>query len=180
VESHAPHSTSPARAEPASTEPGEFPPACAACGYLLHGLRAGPCPECGQFFDPAESLTHTYAGWFNPWLYWLPPVIACIPLVAAITLTTILTTGIPLLIPIFAAPAAIGLFSHYGHAEIGARGIVSSMFIGSTAAMLLYGPCVGHAGVFLALPSLLIGCLLGDCLRNAMKSMGYRQALWLP
>jgi len=101
-------------------------------------------------------------------------------LLGAITLATLLATNTPLLIPILAAPAAIGLLSHYGHAEIGARGIFSSMLIGSTAAMLLYGPCVGHAGAFLALPPLLVGCLLGDGLRRSMKAMGYRQACWLP
>jgi hypothetical protein len=180
VESHAPHSASPAPPAPASTDAGEFPAACASCGYLLHGLRAGPCPECGRPFDPTESLTHTYAGWFNPWLYWLPAVIACVPLVGAITVATVLAADTPLLIPILAAPAAIGLLGHYGYAEVGARGIFSSMLIGSTAAMLIYGPCVGHAGAFLALPPLLIGCLLGDWLRHSMKTMGYRQSRWLP
>jgi hypothetical protein len=30
---------------------------CKACEYDLAGLGAGPCPECGRVFDPAEART---------------------------------------------------------------------------------------------------------------------------
>jgi len=93
----------------------------------------------------------------------------------------LLLTDTPLtFLPIVAAPAAIGLLCHYGHADIGRGAILTSMFIGSTTAMILYGPCVGHVGAFFALPPLLIGCLLGDLFRHTMKSVGYPQSRWLP
>ncbi len=28
---------------------------CRRCQYTLIGLAAGPCPECGRSFDPADS-----------------------------------------------------------------------------------------------------------------------------
>jgi hypothetical protein len=180
VETPAPQDATPAPPPSTPTDPGEFPPACGACGYLLHGLPAGNCPECGQSFDPADSTTHTYADWFNPWLFWLPAIFACVPVTALIALILVLTDTSLLLLPIFAAPAAIGILCHYGHAEIGGRAMLTSMFIGSTAAMILYGPCVGHIGAFFALPPLLIGCVLGDLLRYTMKSVRYRQSRWLP
>src|SRR5688500_17677600 len=34
-------------------------PRCITCGYVLTGLDAGQCPECGRSFDPndAESMS---------------------------------------------------------------------------------------------------------------------------
>ncbi len=30
---------------------------CKRCGYLLDGLGAGACPECGRVFDPSDPCT---------------------------------------------------------------------------------------------------------------------------
>lgn len=35
-------------------EPSLGTPRCIGCGYVLEGLAAGPCPECGRLFDPAD------------------------------------------------------------------------------------------------------------------------------
>jgi hypothetical protein len=32
---------------------------CRSCRYDLAGLAAGPCPECGALFDPADPETFT-------------------------------------------------------------------------------------------------------------------------
>jgi hypothetical protein len=123
VETSTPSSTPPPLA---STDPGQFPAACASCGYLLHGLPAGPCPEWGQPFDTAESATHTYAGWFNPWLYWLPAVLAS-ALVVAILTPLLVVVELPLLIPIIAGPAVVGLLCHYGHGDLSPRALMLAL-----------------------------------------------------
>lgn len=33
-------------------------PTCPACNYSLESLPAGPCPECGRLFDPADPSTY--------------------------------------------------------------------------------------------------------------------------
>jgi hypothetical protein len=30
---------------------------CTGCGYLLNGLRAASCPECGRTFNPLDATT---------------------------------------------------------------------------------------------------------------------------
>lgn len=39
---------------------------CLGCGYELEGLPAGPCPECGRAFDPADERTYTLPRWEAP------------------------------------------------------------------------------------------------------------------
>ena len=37
-------------------------PTCPACNYSLQSLPAGPCPECGRLFDPADPSTYQRRG----------------------------------------------------------------------------------------------------------------------
>jgi hypothetical protein len=56
---------------------------CLTCRYDLSGVPAGPCPECGQKFDPRDRAT------YGPilsrrlprrWLFWVCPIAAAAPL----------------------------------------------------------------------------------------------------
>src|SRR6185295_1783887 len=35
-------------------------PRCIGCSYVLDGLEAGPCPECGRAFDPKDPSSISY------------------------------------------------------------------------------------------------------------------------
>src|SRR5947209_768581 len=49
-----------------------YPARCIDCGYVLIGLPAGKCPECGREFDPDRPVTFTTKPPFVWWNYWLP------------------------------------------------------------------------------------------------------------
>ncbi len=41
---------------------------CLKCGYLLRGLSAPRCPECGREFDPADRSTYgPFVSWVRRW-----------------------------------------------------------------------------------------------------------------
>src|SRR5437870_4326577 len=58
LERYAMHMTEPAR--------------CLHCGYVLWGLPAGRCPECGADFDPDDPATYSSKPLFVRWKFWLP------------------------------------------------------------------------------------------------------------
>src|SRR5580700_4142743 len=47
-------------------------PRCIGCGYILTGLDAARCPECGRAFDLRIPSTFTTKPLFNRWRFWLP------------------------------------------------------------------------------------------------------------
>lgn len=55
---------------------------CAQCRYDLQGLPAGPCPECGQRFDPADDATfYIRTNWYErPWFTGLCVATVLLPL----------------------------------------------------------------------------------------------------
>ncbi len=48
---------------------------CRGCFYILENLPAGPCPECGRRFDPADPGSVTRKPPFVWWTYWTPPLL---------------------------------------------------------------------------------------------------------
>lgn len=69
---------------------------CRSCGYVVDGLPAGPCPECGVAFDPADPETvcdqwPVRRWWERHWaLRWGP---AAWPMVCAAWLNLALGVG---------------------------------------------------------------------------------------
>ncbi len=49
------------RVDPADFPEDEYPVRCLKCGYDLHGLADGRCPECGEAFERGMLLVETYA-----------------------------------------------------------------------------------------------------------------------
>ncbi|HZS10930.1 MAG TPA: hypothetical protein VFA38_01690, partial [Nitrospirales bacterium] len=47
-------------------------PRCLDCGYILAGLEAARCPECGRPFDLALPATYTTKPLLQRWRFWLP------------------------------------------------------------------------------------------------------------
>lgn len=63
---------------------------CLGCGYLLHGLTADACPECGRTFDPNDPETYLNTTRQTP--LWLGVVIG---LVSGVGCTALLwVTGV--------------------------------------------------------------------------------------
>jgi hypothetical protein len=56
---------------------------CLGCGYDHRGSPAGPCPECGRAFDPADPKTYGPRGlnWFDRHLLHLSLIASAMPLV---------------------------------------------------------------------------------------------------
>lgn len=49
-----------ARVDPAEFPDSDYPVRCGHCGYLLRGLSADTCPECGTSFDRGRLLVEQY------------------------------------------------------------------------------------------------------------------------
>ncbi|MGE0479990.1 MAG: hypothetical protein AB7Q17_05905 [Phycisphaerae bacterium] len=47
--------------DPAAFPETEFPVACLECGYMLHSIAQGRCPECGTAFSRGNLLVRIYA-----------------------------------------------------------------------------------------------------------------------
>lgn len=58
---------------------------CKRCGYCLRGLVRGPCPECGQPFDPQDPSTFDRYPWRFPW----DAVTAAVLSVATVVMTEV-------------------------------------------------------------------------------------------
>jgi len=50
-----------ARVDPAAFPEETYPVYCLQCGYVLHGLAVGCCPECGAAFERGHLLVELYA-----------------------------------------------------------------------------------------------------------------------
>jgi len=59
-----------ARVDPDRFSEDEFPVRCLTCGYLLRGLLAGRCPECGEEFERGHLLVEQYVRGRQPKSDW--------------------------------------------------------------------------------------------------------------
>jgi hypothetical protein len=61
---------------------------CIRCRYDLRDLPAGPCPECGQRFDPADARTYLTSSEASAsrWLFGLSLAAALLPLLCWLSL----------------------------------------------------------------------------------------------
>lgn len=77
-----------ARVDPSQFSEDEFPVYCPKCDYLLRGLPAARCPECGADFDRGKLLVEQYVtvdglprlrrGRLNRLAYWVAMAGLCL------------------------------------------------------------------------------------------------------
>jgi len=157
---------------------------CLDCGYVLFGLPAGRCPECGRGFDP--DLPHTYSTKppFVRWRFWLPGFLLAAGGGAILYIALILLSGWGAAVTV-AAPFAIG-------AAIGYRCRVRTfvlvlLSIAATCIVILTLFTLSFVGIFcglvlmgVALGPVLIGAAIGAFLRMGLKRSQFDQRWYLP
>lgn len=157
---------------------------CITCGYVLWGLTAGKCPECGRYFDPAIPATVTTNTPFVLWRYWLPGFLLALGggIVLYIAILTIAGFGWAVTL---VAPIALGAAIGYGcpvrtrlHILLGLCAII-------TIVLTLYSASL--VGIFCGL---VLGCVMliptgvgiaaGVILRQRLKKSNFSQRYYLP
>jgi hypothetical protein len=111
------------------------PKRCLNCFYVLDGLPAQRCPECGRAFDPGDLSTFTYKLPFVRWRFWMPAVL--------------LTGGCGLVLYVL-----LGAWVGYGWATT----LVLPFCLGATLGYLAkFGPAVGIGAAILFVVAMMIG-----------------------
>ena len=128
------------------------PARCLHCGYVLWGLPAGICPECGFSFDPDNPSTYSTKPLFDRWKYWLPGFLLASIGGGFLCIVLILLGGWGMAVSI-AAPFAIGATVGYGcRVRIFLRVLLSLAALAAVVCMLFSMSLVGlFCGAVLAI-----------------------------
>ncbi|HZL36019.1 MAG TPA: SRPBCC family protein [Tepidisphaeraceae bacterium] len=171
------------------TDPVNFPesgqpPRCLDCGYILLGLSAGNCPECGKFFDPAHPATWTTKPLFVRWKFWLPGFLLACGGGTLLYVFLIWVAGWGLAVTLV-APFAIGTVVGYGTTV--RPFVLVLLAIGATIIIIFTLVGMGLAGTFcglvlasITLGPMLVGAASGALLRVALKQTRFQQRGYLP
>ena len=161
-----------------------MPPRCRRCAYVLTGLPAGRCPECGAQVDPNNAWTYTIIPPMLKWKFWLPGLALAIGggILGSLALVGMGNWGVALwfVVP-FAAGALLGYrvrtrnFSLVLLALLLIPALVMGMASLSIAGVLCG---LALAGIFIG--PILVGTLLGSLLRIILKSTRFSQRWHLP
>lgn len=157
---------------------------CNGCGYVLIGLPAGRCPECGRDFDPDNAATFTTRPPFIRWKYWLPGFLLATISGTLLWAVLILYAGWSWSIT-FIAPFCLGAVIGYGCRTrpfvlvllaLGAAGVV----ICGLFTLNIVGIFCGLMLAAVALGPVLAGTFAGFMLRLAIKASSFDQRWHLP
>ncbi len=164
--------------------PEGLPPRCIRCAYVLTGLHAGRCPECGLPFNLAIAGTFTIKPPLIGWKFWLPGMLLSVGGGLAVMALLIvggnwgwaLWLGLP-----FSAGSLLGYRVRSGVFMLVLLGImlVVSLFMG-LAFVNLAGVFCGFALAAIFVGPVLIGTLFGTLLRMVLKATDFSQRWHLP
>jgi hypothetical protein len=161
-----------------------MPARCLNCFYILDGLPAARCPECGQVFDPNDPRTYTTKPPFIWWRYWLPAfLLAAIPgLIAYMVLLPMVGYGWAAW---FVVPFCLGAVIGYATRVRTISTILLVLLamgtvVGGLMTVHLAGLLCGLVLGGVALGPALIGMLCGKVLRSRLKVGRFSQRQWLP
>jgi rRNA maturation protein Nop10 len=158
---------------------------CLDCGYVLWGLPAGRCPECGRDFDPENPNTYSTHPPFVRWRYWLPGFLLAVGGGALFYILLILLAGWGWAVTL-AAPFALGAAIGYGCRTKAAWGLVllclaAVIIIVTTLFTLSFvGIFCGTVLAAVAMVPALIGVGIGVALRRMLKASKWEQRWYLP
>ena len=175
------------------------PRRCRRCYYILEGLDADRCPECGTAFDLGDPATYVTRPPFVWWRYWLPGTALTVgigtTLYAGLAWAYGYGTGVTLLLPL-----CLGIMLGYGTSvRFWIKAILALPTLGFTILFLFafgaavqnsnLGDAVGILGVgtfcglilfAIALVPILIGVAVGHLLRRQLKKSAWDQRHYLP
>lgn len=160
------------------------PPRCRRCYYILEGLPESRCPECGQTFDPADSITWTTKTPFIWWDFWLPGILLAI---------VVGIISVVILLPLYGygwaaavvTPLCIGAIVGYS-CRVRTFFIVLLSMVGVFAVLLglssanVLGVLCGLVYGGIAVGPAIIGGIIGAILRMQLKRRSFSQKDWLP
>ena len=157
---------------------------CLNCGYVLWGLPAGACPECGRTFDPENPETYSTHPPFVRWRYWLPGFLLAVGGGTVLYIFLMLLAGWGLAVTV-AAPFALGAAIGYG-CRAKAWGLI---LLGFAAVIIIVTTLftLSFVGVFcgtvlaaVAMVPTLTGVAIGVSLRRMLKNSKFEQRWYLP
>jgi hypothetical protein len=164
--------------------PDPQPMRCLDCGYVLWGLPAGACPECGRQFNPDVPETFTTKPPFVFWRYWLPGFLLSVGGGIVLFLYLLVITGWGWAVTI-AAPVALGTAIGYGcRAKVRYRillGFAAIIIIVTTLFELNFvGIFCGAVFALIAMIPTFVGIGIGFALREKLKDSKFEQRSHLP
>ncbi len=160
------------------------PARCLTCWYIVEGLSASACPECGRAFSLSDPTSFTRNPPFVLWRFWLPGLLLAI--VCGTVVSLLLLMYAPIAVGLtFATPTMIGVLAGYG------RGISFSLkiLVGIAAgtgvlACLLWLNVMGLLCALMAFVvgfvPIIAGAVFGLLLRKGLKDTHFSQRAWLP
>jgi hypothetical protein len=160
------------------------PPRCLICGYVLIGLPAGRCPECGTWFNPDNPATYSTKPLFDWWKFWLPGFVMAAGGGTLLYVLLILLTGWGWAVTL-AAPFALGTAIGYG-CRVRTLGNILLAIAGicvvvcTLYSLSLVGIFCGLVLAAVALVPVLVGASMGVLLRRRLKQSKFTQRWYLP
>lgn len=159
-------------------------PRCLSCDYLLIGLSASRCPECGRQFDRTDPTTYTTIPAFTRWKFWTPGFLLVLfggggmyllsrPIADLNAATTV---AIP-----FCVGALVGYACRVGKfmLVVGAIALLSGFWL-AVLNLDVTGLFCGTMMVAIASGPLLLGAACGWALRSLLKESNFDQRWHLP
>src|SRR5690348_10536826 len=149
------------------------PARCLDCGYVLLGLPAGRCPECGRPFDPDNPATYSTKPLFVRWKFWLPGFALAAIGGAVLYVVLVMFAGWGAAASI-GAPFAIGVVVGYGcrtrlFVQILLALAALSVIVCMLYSLSLVGIFCGTVLAIVAVGPILLGTLFGYALRVYLK-----------
>lgn len=145
-------------------------PRCRNCFYILNGLEAGSCPECGTPFDLSNAATYVTKPPFLWWKFWVPGLIGSA--VMGLVLYAILVPisgwcwSTTLVLP-FCIGALLGYSTTVRWAGGGLLALILLLFLAwGTFSLGITGAFCAMALLGVALGPILLGLIVGSAFRR--------------
>jgi hypothetical protein len=159
-------------------------PRCLKCGYILTGLDAARCPECGSAFDLNDSSSYSTKPLFDRWRFWLPGFLLALGAGAVLYPLLIFYVGFGNTVTLL-LPLCLGALIGYACRVSRFLSILLALFVLSGLLFGLFSASIVgvYCGLVLgavALGPLAIGTVLGAILRHFLKNSTWDQRWHLP
>jgi hypothetical protein len=161
---------------------------CLDCGYVLTGLDANRCPECGREFHLEDFDSYTTKPLFVAWKYWMPGFLLALLVGPLLFVAVLLVAGWGIAAT-FVTPVCIGMVVGYGcvmnrllwfRVWLGMTFFIVVFTVFALHAMAFVGVFCGSVLAVILLVPVAAGMLLGIALRELLKDSPFDQRKHLP